>query len=75
MRLRTANPSMFHEDDDAEDILAWLYHLKRVSKRDGVWWAEFFGGTEIELHKVVWAYRFERYESNVPDDDRFHQVE
>lgn len=53
VKIRTANPDMFYEDEDAEGILAWLFALKRVKRRDGVWWAEFFGGTEIELRVVV----------------------
>ena len=53
-----ANPDgPFYEDGDAERILASLFGLKRVKKRDGLWFAEFFGGTEMRLADLVESER------------------
>jgi hypothetical protein len=40
---------LFWEDEDAEGVLAGLFGLKRLKRRDGQWIAEYFGGTEAPL--------------------------
>lgn len=54
-------PVGFHTDHDgAADILAEMFCLKRVTRRDGEWVAEFFGGTEMPFADLASNYTLVR---------------
>jgi hypothetical protein len=56
-RARVPPNGAFWEDEDAEQILADILGLKKITKRDGKWKAEYFGGVEVPLADVVRRFK------------------